>query len=87
MDPDGKPQKMMQIISKTQGWMTVTPKNKNRKKPIEKKPKGDVAQVNELSPVWMQVEHQKPGPDPLKPNAVLHGVRQESNRTFLVEKK
>jgi hypothetical protein len=35
-DPDGRPQKMMQIISKTQGWITVTPKEKNRKKPIEK---------------------------------------------------
>jgi len=37
--------------------MTVTPKNKNRKKPIEKLPKGDASKVNQLSPVWMQVEH------------------------------
>ena len=78
---------MMQVISKTQGWMTVTPRNKNRKKPIEKLPKGDASKVNQLSPVWMQVEHQKPGPDPLKPSCVLQGVRQESNMTFLVEKK
>ena len=32
----GEPQKMMQIISKTQGWMTVTPRAKNRKRPVEK---------------------------------------------------
>ena len=35
----------------------------------------------------MQVTHEKPGADPLKPSVVHHGVRYESNRTFLVEKK
>lgn len=85
-DPNGEPMKMMQIISKTQGWITVTPKEKNRKRPIEKLKLGDATKVNQLSPVWMQVEHEKPGPDPLRPKVVHHGVRQEANKTFLVEK-
>lgn len=45
-DPNGEPMKMMQIISKTQGWMTVTPKEKNRKRPIEKLKLGDATKVN-----------------------------------------
>ena len=85
-DPNGEPQKMMQIISKSQGWITVTPRGQNRKKPIEKQRLGKASKVNQLSPVWMQVEHEKPGPDPLKSKVVHHCVRQESNRTFLVEK-
>ena len=85
-DPNGQPQKFMQVISKSQGWMTVTPRNKNRKKPVEKQQIGDSRKVNQLSPVWMQVEHQKPGPDPLSPFATKHGILAETNRTFLVEK-
>ena len=77
----------MQVISKTQGWITVTPRGKNRKRPVEKLSLGNASKVNQLSPVWMQVEHEKPGADPLKPSVVHHGVRYESNRTFLVEKK
>ncbi len=76
----------MQVISKAQGWITVTPNNKNRKRPVEKLKLNDASKVNALSPVWMQVAHQKPGPDPLKQFAVKHGVRKEANRTFLVEK-
>ena len=53
----------------------MTPRGKNRKKPVEKVRLGDAAKVNHLSPVWMQVEHEKPGVDPLKPNVVHNGVR------------
>ena len=35
----------------------------------------------------MQVQHKKPGPDPLKQAATLNGVRAEANRSILVEKK
>ena len=42
--------------------------------------------VNVLSPVWMQVEHEAPGADPMMPYGVKHGIRKENNRTFLVEK-
>lgn len=78
---------MMQVISKTQGWITVTPQEKNRKRPIEKQRLGDAKKVNVLSPVWMQVEHERPPFDPLKPTSVKHGVRKEANRTFLVDKQ
>ena len=77
---------MMQIISKNQGWITVDAKNQNRNHPVEKQKLGDVKKVNVLSPEWMQVTHKKPGPDPLEAASVKHGVRQEVNRTFLVEK-
>ena len=47
----------MQVISKAQGWITVTPNNKNRKRPVEKLKLNDASKVNALSPVWMQVAH------------------------------
>ena len=43
--------------------------------------------MNVLSPIWMQVNHKKPGPDPLQPIAIKGGVRRETNRTFLMEKQ
>jgi len=66
---------MMQIISKNQGWITVGTKTQDRKHPVEKQRLGDVKKVNVLSPEWMQVTHKKPGPDPLGPASVKHGVR------------
>ena len=86
MDADGKPARMYQVISKSSGWITVTPRHKNRKRPIEKQALGDVKKVNVLSPVWMQVDHVTPEHDPMKPYGVTHGIRKETNRTFLVEK-
>jgi len=62
----------------------------NRKQPIEKERLGDASKVNVLSPTWMQVTHEKPGPDPLKligaktEDGII--VKAENNRTILVEK-
>ena len=78
---------MLQVISKASGWITVTPRKKDRKHPIEKQALGDVKKVNVLSPVWMQVDHKAPEHDPMQPFSVKTGVRKEVNRTFLVEKK
>jgi hypothetical protein len=81
---------MMQIVSKTQGWITVSPKTMNRKEPIEKIRLGDASKVNVLSPTWMQVTHEKPGPDPLRVIGAMAKdgviVKAENNRTILVEK-
>ena len=83
---NGEPATMVSVVSKTQGWITVSPTAQDRKRPIEKERLGDASKVNALSPAWMQVSHKKPGPDPLGSTAVKHGVRAEANRTFLVEK-
>ena len=74
-------------MSRTQGWITVSPRTLDRKHPVEKERLGDASKVNALSPAWMQVSHAKPGSDPLGPTSVKHGVRAEANRTFLVEKE
>jgi len=64
---NGQPADMVQIVSKANGWITVSPKTLNRKRPIEKERLGDASKVNVLSPTWMQVSHKRPGADPLKP--------------------
>mmetsp|Transcript_6072 Transcript_6072/g.10304 ORF Transcript_6072/g.10304 Transcript_6072/m.10304 type:complete len:175 (-) Transcript_6072:32-556(-) len=83
---NGEPSNMVQIVSKNQGWITVNPQVMDRTRPIEKMRLGDASKVNMLSPNWMQLTHKKPDHDPLFPIGVKHGVRQENNRLFLVEK-
>ena len=87
---NGDPTTMIQVISKHQGIITVDTETKNRKRPLENHRLGDSSKVNVLSPNWMQVTHQKPGPDPLRASVINHGVvklvRQEGNRVLTVEK-
>ena len=75
----------MQIVSKNQGWITVDEKM-DRKHPMEKATLGDVSKVNVLSPEWMQVNHKKPGPDPLMQTTAHIGVREEGKRSIIVER-
>ena len=53
----------MTVMSRVNGWLTVTPKNANRKRPLEKEsPKNnpigayatDQLDISKLSPTWMQ---------------------------------
>jgi len=50
----------------------------------------DIHKEHVLSPNWMQVTHENPGPDPMKMSVINHGptklVRQEANRILTVEK-
>jgi len=78
---------MMLIVSRNQGWITVEPSTMDRKHPLEKKKLGDVTKVNVLSPIWMQVQHQKPGPDPLKSVSIIKNERSKADKTILVERQ
>jgi hypothetical protein len=53
---------MITVISGNQGWITVTPDNLSRKKPIEKQGVGnDNTKTSILTPSWMKIEaNQKP---------------------------
>ena len=79
----------MTIISKNQGWITVTPKNKNRKKPVEKfGVSGDAAKTSKLTPNWMQCQYPKNTTDNMRsvvPNTM--NLKKEQNRTYLVDKE
>ena len=79
----------MTIVSRNQGWITVTPKNKNRKKPVEKfGVAGDAAKTSKLTPNWMQCQYPKNKTDFMQsavPNTT--NLRAEKNRTYLVDKQ
>lgn len=79
----------MTIISRNQGWITVTPKNKNRNKPVEKVGVSDDAtKSSKLTPNWMQCQYPKNTSDQMQrvvPSTT--NLRAEKNRTFLVDKK
>ena len=78
----------MTIISRNQGWITVTPKHKNRKKPVEKYGvSGDAAKTSKLTPNWMQCQFPKNKSDFMQsvvPSTT--NLRAEQKRTFLVDK-
>lgn len=81
--PDG----MISIVSKNQGWITVTPKSMNRKKPLEKGGiGGDATKTSILTPSWMQIGFPKNQTDFMK-GTCQGGLRQENNRTFLTDKE
>lgn len=47
---------MVTIVSKNQGWITVTPRSMNRKKPLERGGNAnDVTKTSILTPSWMQI--------------------------------
>ena len=79
----------MMIVSRNQGWITVTPKNKNRKKPVEKYGvSGDAAQTSKLTPNWMQCKHPKNKTDTMKAVIpVTSNLRAEQKRTYLVDRQ
>ena len=51
---------MITLVSKNQGWITVTPDNLNRKHPLERGGiNGDVTKTSILTPTWMQINYPK----------------------------
>lgn len=78
----------MTVVSRTRGWLTVTPKNKNRKKPVEKYGiSGDAAKTSKLTPNWMQSQYPKNKNDPMHAGVIsAHNMRAEKKRVYLVEK-
>ena len=52
------------IVSRYQSWITVTPKRKNRKRPLEKLKaviimlkKANMEETSKVVPNWMQIKH------------------------------
>lgn len=86
VNPGGKDIDMMFIVSRNQGWITVEPKTMDRKHPFEKKKLENVTKVNALSPIWMQVEHERPGLDKLKCVAINRDNRTKADKTILVDR-
>lgn len=48
-----KPGETVTVISRTNGWLTVDPKNMSRKNAFEKKMKGNLHKTSHMSPSWM----------------------------------
>ena len=44
------------VFSRFQKWITVTPKGKNRKKPLEKIKKYKMEETSKVMPNWMQIK-------------------------------
>lgn len=81
------------VLSRISGWMTVSPKSRNRQKrlgrygPFDKSKKGvNFQNVSDLAPAWMQCEHQRSSPKDFN-NTLSHPCqRNELKRVILTEK-
>jgi hypothetical protein len=82
---------MVTVISKNQGWITLTPKAMNRRKPLEREGNAnDNTKTSILTPSWMQIPidpNSAPKSDPMGSAIFGKILRQENNRTYLVEKE
>jgi len=78
---------MVTIVSKNQGWITVSPTNIDRKHPVEKGGiGGDVTKTSILTPSWMNLQYPKNKSDSMMATVEKFGLRNETNRTFLFDK-
>jgi hypothetical protein len=50
----------IRVLSKFQSWITVTPRSKNRKRPLEKQKVGKMDETSKIMPKWMQNKYKKP---------------------------
>ena len=80
------------ILSRISGWITVSPKSRNRSKrlgrygPFDKSKKGNNYQnVSDLAPAWMQTEFQRKESTDFKNFIAPCNLRKEQKRVFLVE--
>ncbi len=81
------------LLSRINGWITVTPKDKNRSKrlgrygPYDKSKKGlDLRNVSDLAPAWMQTDSAQPTKMPqFRCLPGFSALRQGQKQTFLVD--
>ena len=81
------------MLSRISGWITVTPRRRNRAKrlgrygPFDKSKKGhDLRNVSDLAPHWMQNESEKPQPNPYSKEIGNHCMRNQAKLTYMVQK-
>jgi hypothetical protein len=81
---------MVTVISKNQGWITLTPRSMNRRKPLERGGNAnDNTKTSILTPSWMQIPTDLsavPKDDTFK-QTVFGNLRAETKRTFLTDKE
>lgn len=81
---------MVTVVSKIQGWITLTPRSMNRRKPLERGGNAnDNTKTSILTPSWMQIPVDKeavPKDDNFK-QTIFGNLRAEAKRTFLADKE
>jgi hypothetical protein len=56
-----KNEETLSILSRFHKWITVTPKGKDRKRPLEKMKNNNMEETSKIMPNWMQIKHQLEG--------------------------
>lgn len=71
---------MISVISKNQGWITLSPRTMNRKNPVERGAAmgGDVTKTSILTPSWMQIGFPRNSQDFMR-SSIQGGLKQENN--------
>ncbi len=58
-DKIAKNEETLFVFSRYQKWITVTPKNKNRKRPLEHTKNVKMEETSKIVPKWMQIKVEK----------------------------
>ena len=73
----------MRIFSRYQNWITVNPKTKDRRHPLEKMKAANMEATSAIMPKWMEIEHKgKKGPEIFK-SVEYYPIRQKAKGMML----
>jgi len=67
----------LSVFSRYQKWITVTPKNKNRHKPLEKIKNSKKDETSKIMPSWMQIQLDK---EKIKPSIEMRSQKYDCIR-------
>ena len=73
----------LRIFSRYQNWITVNPKTKDRRHPLEKMKAANMEATSAIMPKWMEIEHKgKKGPEIFK-SVEYYPIRQKAKGMML----
>ena len=79
-----KKEETITVFSKNQNWLTVTPRNQDRRKALEKNKILDMDITSKLMPKWMEIKHKKDhnftNSDKFKPVEYNYPVKQKPKK-------
>ena len=72
------------IFSRYQNWITVDPKNMDRRHPLEKSKVNQMIQTSKIMPKWMELTHTKCGKNPENLKSVeYYPIKQKCKKQML----
>ena len=71
------------IVSKQQGWITVSPRSNDRKRPLEKMKAANMEVTSKIMPKWMEIKHKNVKRDENLKSVEYYPIRQKCKKLMV----